>query len=391
MYLENFYERVFLDESLVETIGFNPYYLELQSGLDDRIVIKGREYINLASNNYLGLATDTRVKKAIIQAVEKYGASLCGTPISTGYTDLYQSMEQRLSSFVGLEDTILLPSCYQANNGLFTAIAGKEDLIIIDRFAHSSLIQGIMAVGCKVRPFLHNKLKHLEEILERSGNYRQVFVVTESVFSTDGSIAPFKEIVELCKKYDALPVIDDSHGLGVLGQSGKGILEEQEIADYQGIYTASLGKALANTGGMVSGKGKLIKYLKYYCSHLVYSTALPPSVLAGIGSALDIIEVEFSQIKKRLDTYQQIIFQSLINGGFDVEPHRTPINALKTGSKENTWRIARRLYEHGIIATPFIEPSVGINEGKVRLIAGANLREDTINQAAGILVQVGGQ
>ncbi|MCK4260317.1 MAG: aminotransferase class I/II-fold pyridoxal phosphate-dependent enzyme [Halanaerobiales bacterium] len=389
MYLGDFYERFRLDESLVETTGFNPYYIEIDSGLNEKILINGKEIINLASNNYLGLATDNRVKQAIVRTVEKYGASLCGTPIATGYIDLYKIMEQKLSSFVGLEETIILPSCYQANNGLFVSIAGKEDLIIVDRFAHSSLIQGIKTVGCKIRPFLHNNLEHLEGILKHSIDYRQVFVVTESVFSTDGSIAPFREIVDLCEKYDAMPIIDDSHGIGVLGKSGKGILDEQKITDYKGIYTASLGKALANSGGIICGEKKLIKYLKYYCPHLVYSTALPPSVLAGIEAVLEIINSEFNLIKCRLESYKQIIFKSLIDAGFEVVSSNAFINSIKTGSKENTFMVAKVLYENGILSTPFIEPSVPVNEGRVRLLAGANLTQDTIDEAASILKRVG--
>lgn len=385
----DFYKRISIDESLVEKSGFNPYYIEINSGLEERVLIEGKEMINLASNNYLGLAADSRVKQAVIEAVEKYGASLCGTPIATGYIDLYKNMEQKLSEFVGLEDTIILPSCYQANNGLFVAIAGKEDLIVVDRFAHSSLIQGIKAVGCKIRPFLHNNLEHLEEILKRSSGYRQMFVVTESVFSTDGSIAPFNHMVELCQKYHAVPIIDDSHGIGVLGSSGKGILEEQNITNYRGIYTASLGKALANAGGIISGEKALIQYLKYYCPHLVYSTALPPSVLAGIEKVLDIMDSEYGLIKSRLELYKEMIYQSLKEAGLDVVESLAPINSIKTGSKENTFAVAKRLFENKILSTPFIEPSVSVNEGRVRLIAGPNLSIQTIEEAVSIIKRMG--
>lgn len=389
MHHENFYKRLRVDESLADATGFNPYYIEIDSGLDQKININGKKMINLASNNYLGLATDKRVKEEIIRTVEKYGASLCGTPIATGYSNLYKRLEQKLSNFVSLEDTIILPSCYQANNGLFVSIAGKEDLVIVDRCAHSSLIQGIKTVGCKIRPFLHNNMKHLEGILKHSSDYRRIFVVTESVFSTDGSIAPFKEMIDLCEKYQAVPVIDDSHGIGVLGKSGKGILEEQNIKDYKGIYTASLGKALANSGGMISGEKRLIKYLKYYCPHLVYSTALTPGVLAGIDAVIDIINSEFGLIKDRLESYKQIIFQSLIDTGFEVVTSKAPINSIKTGSKENTFLVAKKLYENGILSTPFIEPSVPVNGGIVRLIAGANLSQDTIEEAAAIIKRMG--
>ncbi len=385
----DFYARFSLDKSLAGVTGHNPYYCKIDSGLDEKILVNGHEMINLASNNYLGLAADPRVKQAAVEAVEKYGVSLCGTPIATGYIDLYQRLEEKLSSFIGLEETIILPSCYQANNGLFSCIAGPQDLIIVDRFAHSSLIQGIKAVGCKIRPFLHNNLQHLEGILQRSMDYRQVFVVTESVFSTEGSVAPFKEIVELCEKYNALPVIDDSHGIGVLGESGRGILEEQGVAEYPGIYTASLGKALANSGGMISGKKSLIDYLKYYCPHLVYSTALTPAALAGTSAVLDIIQAEFGYIKQRLSSYQRLIYDSLVESGFTVVSGKAPINSIESGSKENTFSIAKKLFEQGILATPFIEPSVPVNEGRVRLIAGANLTGDTIAEAVEKIKRIG--
>lgn len=389
MYLRDFYNRISLDESLAEEAGHNPYYRRIDSGLDEKILVNGHEMIDLASNNYLGLAADGRVKQAAVEAVQKYGVSLCGTPIATGYIDLYQRLEEKLSSFIGLEETIILPSCYQANNGLFSSIAGPRDLIVFDRFAHSSLIQGIKSAGCKIRPFLHNNLEHLEGILQRSTGYRQVFVVTESVFSTEGSIAPFKEIVQLCENYHAMPVIDDSHGIGVLGKSGRGILEEQGIKGYLGLYTASLGKALANSGGMISGEKRLIDYLKYYYPHLVYSTALTPAVLAGTEAVLDIIHSEFGMIKKRLTSYQMVIYKSLIEGGFTVVPGEAPINSVQSGNKEATFILTKKLYEKGILSTSFIEPSVPIGEGRVRLIAGANLTQDTIAEAAEIIKRIG--
>jgi len=389
MTLRNFYNRFSLDESLIEGVGHNPYYRRIDSGLNEKILVNGHEMIDLASNNYLGLATDDRVKRSAVEAVQKYGVSLCGTPIATGYIELYQSLEEKLSRFVGLEETIIFPSCYQANNGLFSSIADPHDLIIVDRLVHSSLIQGIKSAGCKLRPFLHNNLEHLEEILQRSRGYRQVFVVTESVFSTEGSIAPFKEIVQLCDNYQAMPVIDDSHGIGVLGKSGQGILEEQGIEGYQGIYTASLGKALANSGGMISGKKGLIDYLKYYCPHLVYSTALTPAVLAGTEAVLNIIQSEFGVLQERLLTYQQTIFESLVEAGFTVVPGEAPINSIQSGSKEATFILAKKFYDKGILGTPFIEPSVPIGEGRVRLIAGANLSQAIIAEAVAIIKRIG--
>ncbi|WP_291634766.1 pyridoxal phosphate-dependent aminotransferase family protein [Clostridium sp.] len=389
MSFDKFYERYKLDKNIVEKIGFNPYYRELKSALSDPISIEGENFINLASNNYLGLADDERVKEAACRAIKSYGTSLCGTPIATGYIDLFKAVEDKLSVFIGLESSILLPSCYQANNGLFSAIAGKEDLIIVDHYAHSSLIEGIKAVGCRIRPFRHNNMEHLEQILKQNSKYRQSFIVTESVFSTDGTIAPFKEIVALASKYNALPIIDDSHGLGVIGKSGKGILEEASIDNYRGIYTASLGKAFANSGGIIAGPKSIIEYLRYYCPHLVYSTALPPSSLGGIEKVIDIIEKDFDNISKRMWNYRNNISNCLTLNGFKLAEGKAPITSIVTRSSGATIYLAKKFYENKILTTPFIAPSVPLNQGRVRLIAGANLKEESIEKVLKIIKNIG--
>lgn len=385
---KTFYEGLEIDRELVEEAGFNPYYPAIQSALDDPIIIEGKEFINLASNNYLGLANDKRVVEASVSMLQKYGASMCATPVASGYPDCYYKLERKLSEFLGIEASLIYPSCYQANNGIFTALVKKEDLVIIDHYAHSSLVEGVRAVGCKIRPFLHNDMNSLERILQKSTHKNQVFVITESVFSTEGAIAPFKEIIVLCEKYNAIPVIDDSHGIGVLGESGKGILEHAGIKNYQGIYTASLGKALANAGGVVSGPKKLIDYLKYYSSHLVYSTALPPAILGGIDKVLDIIDAEFSIRSKKMCDYQKRISDGLKSFGYSITKSVTPITSIIGGTSLDTVLISKKLCENRILSTPFIYPSVPPNGGKVRLIAGANLKEETIEQAIRIFQEM---
>jgi 7-keto-8-aminopelargonate synthetase-like enzyme len=385
---KEFYKLHQLNIELKRKTGFNPYYVNVQSDLSDSLIIDGEEFINLAANNYLGIANDKRIKEATINAVNKYGLSLCATPIALGGTDLYKNLSQKLSDLVGLESSIIYPSCYQANNGLFSAISDKNDVIIIDQFSHSSLVEGAKTVGCKIRPFLHNNLDSLEKNLKNSQKHNQVFVVTESVFSTEGSIAPFAEIVELCKKFDAIPVIDDSHGIGVIGKNGKGILEHAEIKDYQGIYTASLGKSIANSGGMISGKKSLIDYLKYYSSHLVYSTSIAPSILAGIEKAICIIEDEFDVLGNKMWKYRNKLRDALIEFGYDVRSSSAPITSIVTGTSVETILFAKELYNKNILATPFIYPSVPENQGVIRLIAGANLKEETIDRAIQIFKEI---
>lgn len=383
-----FYKRFVLNDELIQETGFNPYYKKLQTGLGDKLKINDSEYIDLASNNYLGIANNKQIKKAVNKAVDKYGVSLCGTPIASGYSDLYEELACEISDFVGLDDTIIYPSCYQANNGLFSAIVGREDVVIVDQYAHSSLIEGIRAVGCKIRPFLHNNLAHLEKNLKNSTKYRQVFVVTESVFSTEGSIAPFKEIVALCDKYNAIPIVDDSHGIGVLGATGKGILEHEELSDYNGIYTASLGKAIANIGGVICGKKSLINYLRYYSSHLVYSTALPPHILAGIKEALHIIDTNFEAISSALWSNYNTLKTALCKLNYSLSNSQAPIVSVKTFEADNTLAFAHKLFANGVLCTPFVYPSVSKNEGVIRLIAGANISNNSMRKVIEVFEKI---
>jgi 7-keto-8-aminopelargonate synthetase-like enzyme len=388
MDIRNFYESHLLNDLVARQAGFNPYYPLIQSALDDPLLIGGKEFINLASNNYLGLSNDPRVVNAAIAGLRKYGLSMCSTPVAAGYSELFNKAEKALSGFSGLEETLIFPSCYQANNGLFQAIAHPGDLVIVDRFAHSSLVEGIKTAGCRYRPFRHNELDHLEEILERSHDYKQVFVVTESVFSTEGSISPFSEINELCLLHGAIPVVDDSHGIGVIGKTGRGILEYSGIKDFQGIYTASLGKALATAGGMISGKKSLMDYLRYSVSHLLYSTALLPAALQALLCVLEIIDLEFPSISERLWRYTQVLSDGLQESGYRLTGTVAPIVSLCTGNDVETLLLSKEMYENGILGTPFIYPSVPENEGRIRLIAGANLKTESIDRAVGIFQKI---
>ncbi len=384
----DFYNRFGLDLGIVEKAGHNPYYHQVQSELSDEMMVDGKRFIDLASNNYLGIANHPRLKQACKDAIDQYGASLCATPIASGYSELHNRVEQKISRFTGTEQTLIYPSCYQANQGLFNAIATSEDIALVDRCAHSSLLEGLKASGCKISPFKHNDMDYLEMLLQKSGQYRTIFVVTESVFSTEGTIASFREINELCLKYEAIPVVDDSHGIGVLGANGHGILEHSGISDYQGIYTASLGKALANLGGVVCGKASLMQWMQYYSSNLVYSTAILPSALAGTDTVLDIIRDEFSELSKRMWNAKRRVETALLDAGFNLTDGKAPITSIKAGSSFETIRLAKSFWDNRIMTTPFVYPSVPQNEGRIRLIAGANIREETIRRVEEAIRQI---
>ncbi len=381
-------DRVRYDDSVITKTGFNPYYLTICGEQNDPVVVNGREIINLATNNYLGLSNDKRIKDAYISAINKYGISMCATPVAGGYTDLFQTTRKKLSSFIGVEDILIYPSCYQANNGIFQSVARKDDLILFDRFCHSSLIQGIRSVGCKALPFSHNDTEFLDYLLNKYSDFPKVFVVTESVFSTEGAIAPFDDIYKLCNKYSAVPVVDDSHGIGVIGKNGKGILSYSGIENFDGIYTSSLGKALSNNCGVVGGSREVISYLSFFSSHLVYSTAVSPAVLAGINETIKIVEEEFEMRSDKIYMYSKIIKNALRQNGFSVADSEAPISSVIGGNSFDTISFAKKLFYHDILSTPFVYPSVPKNDGRIRLIAGANLKESSIEKVIDIFSMI---
>jgi 7-keto-8-aminopelargonate synthetase-like enzyme len=375
-----FYQSLAIDKSPLEALGFNPYYLPLGGLRHGRPQVEGETYFDLASNDYLGLASDQRIHGAMIEAIREYGASMCGTPIATGYARILAELELQLARFTGLEAALVFPSCYQANVALFSCIATPQDVILVDHYAHASLGQGIKAVGCKVKPFLHNDMEHLERHLAAAAGFRQIFVVTESVFSTEGSLAPLGVIVELCGRYKAIPVVDDSHGIGVLGKTGRGILEEKDIADYPGIYTASLGKALGNAGGMIAGKHLLVDALRYSCPGLIYSTALPPGCAGGVLCAIEIIRREFGRIGATMWQNHRHLLETLRRRGFDLRSGPAPIAAIHGESAEHTIALARQFFNHRILTTPFVPPSVPDGKGTLRLILGAKLDDGGVKE-----------
>jgi len=371
-----------IDVSLAKKLTFNPYYGELEAGLGETTCLVGKKFLDLASNNYLGLAGDPRVLAAARLALDENGLSLCGTPIATGANRLYNTLCRSLERFLGMERVLLYPSCYQANLGLFRALAGKEDVTLVDQFAHASLLQGIAATGCKVMPFLHNNMEHLQKLLGRCGRYRRILVVSESVFSTRGTICPLADMQALAEEFDALPIIDDSHGIGVLGVRGRGILEHEHVENFSGIYTASLGKALAGQGGMVAASAEIIEYLSYSNEALIYSTALTPPVIGGLLEVLRIIEEEFSQKSKRLTANRSQLLRSATEAGLKTIAGDAPIVGVQQGSDRATLILTRELFKRGVFSTPFLPPSVPPNQGVVRLIANAGLSEDQMCRAS---------
>lgn len=368
-----------VDKTDVERAGFNPYYRKVESGLGRKVIIEGKELIDLGSNDYLGIANSNALKKVASEALEKYGVSMCGTPIVIGQTDINRDLEKRLAEFLGTEDALIFPSGYQANIGVFQTLAKKEDIIIADKFVHSSLHSGIALSKAKTRLFNHNDISDLENLLKKSHEFNNKFVVVEGLYSTEGDITPLNKVLELSQEYNAFVVLDDAHGIGVLGSKGKGTTEYFDCLGKVDLITGSLGKAVGCFGGFIATNSEVADVLRYKNGSLIYSTALPPYISAASLKSLEIIE-RSNKRRKQIMSNKQKLYDALNKQGYILTPSSTPLFSVITGTNYETAKLSRKLYENGVYGTAFLVPSVPEGRALIRLIPNANLTEDDLNK-----------
>ena len=383
---KEFYDSLYIDKSEAEEVKFNPYYKLVQSGLGRKILIEGRELISLGSNDYLGLANSEKLKEKAKEAIDKYGISMCGTPIVIGQTDINRKLELKIAEFLKQEDAILFPSGFQANIEIFNVLATSQDLIIADKNIHSSLIQGIALSKAKPKFFPHNDVLTLEKILKSSQGYRIKFIVVEGVYSTEGNTSPLDVIVDLSRKYNAFVILDDAHGIGVLGKEGRGVMERFNIFDVD-LVSGSLGKALGCFGGFLAGKKKIIDYFRYKLPSYIYSTALPPSIAAACLASLDIVK-DLNEIRQIILRYKEKLYENLKKMGYNLTRSITPLFSIIFENSKKTLQITKALFERGIYVTPFLPPSVPQKSPRIRLIPTVNLQEEDIEQVIEVFREI---
>lgn len=384
---KDYLDTLYIDKEPLKKVKFNPYYKLIQSSLDRKILIDNKEVISLGSNNYLGIANNKEMKQKAKEALEKYGISMCGTPIVVGQTDINRALELKLAEFLKQEDVLLYPSCYQCNMGVFQVLSTGEDIIIVDRNIHSSLLNGCALSRAKFRLFPHNNTRRLEEILKRSQDYRMRFIVVEGLYSTEGDIPPLDKIVELAKRYNAFIIVDDAHGVGVLGKEGRGIMEVFNVFGDVDLVTGSLGKALATFGGFLAGKAKIIDFFRYKSTMLIYSTALPPSIAASAIASVDIVK-NHPELREIIWRYRDRLYTSLKRMGYHLTKSAAPVFSVIFESTEKTIEITKALFERGVYVTPFVPPSVPKRSPRIRLIPTANLKEEDIEQVIRVFKEV---
>lgn len=339
--------------------------------------------LNFCANNYLGLSANPEIKKTAQEAIEKYGYGLSSVRFICGTQKPHKDLEERLSKFIGVEEVILYPSCFDANGGLFETILGPEDAVISDQLNHASIIDGIRLCKAKRYRYKNNDMTDLEQqlIQARNDNARFVLIVSDGVFSMDGVIADLPGIVSLAEKYDALTMIDDCHATGFMGKNGRGTHEHHDVIGKIDIITSTLGKALGGaSGGFTAGKAEIITWLRQKSRPYLFSNSIAPVIAATSLKALDIIESDKTLIPK-LHENTAYFRQKMTENGFDILPGTHPIVPVMFYDAKIASAMSTELLKRGIYAIAFSYPVVPMGTARIRIQLSAAHTIEQLDQA----------
>jgi len=340
-------------------------------------VTAGKEVLNLCANNYLGLADDPRIVAAAKDALDRWGYGLASVRFICGTQDVHKQLEQRISGFLGTEDTILYSSCFDANGGLFETLLGEQDAVISDELNHASIIDGIRLSKARRLRYRNRDMTDLEAQLRACADARRRLIATDGVFSMDGYVAPLAEICDLAGRYQAMVMVDDSHAVGFVGAGGRGTPELHGVSDRVDIVTGTLGKALGGaSGGYTSGRKEIIGLLRQRSRPYLFSNSVAPAVAGASLKVLDLLESS-DDLRARLRENTAWFRQRMTALGFDILPGDHPIVPVMIGDAARATRMADLLLDKGIYVIGFSYPVVPVGKARIRTqISAAHSRED---------------
>ncbi|WP_409294308.1 glycine C-acetyltransferase [Peribacillus sp. SCS-26] len=360
----------------------------LQSEQGSKVVIDGREVIQLSSNNYLGLTSHPRLRKAALEAVENYGAGTGSVRTIAGTFSMHNELEKKLAEFKHTEAALVFQSGFTTNQGVLSAILSPEDVVISDELNHASIIDGIRLTKSGRKVYKHVDMADLERALIESENYRKRLIVTDGVFSMDGNIAPLPEIVELAEKYDALIMVDDAHASGVLGKNGRGTVNHFGLDGRVHIQVGTLSKAIGVLGGYVASTRTLIDYLIHKGRPFLFSTSHPPAVTMAAIEAIDVLLEEPELIDKLWDN-TKFFKKGLEELGFQTGNSKTPITPVVVGDEALSHQFSDKLLEYGVFAQGIAFPTVAKGMARVRTIVTAQHSKEELQEALNVFEKAG--
>ncbi|HAV42206.1 MAG TPA: 8-amino-7-oxononanoate synthase [Acidobacteria bacterium] len=372
----------------VMATGNYPYFTPISEAIGNKVKVHGREMILIGSNNYLGLIDHPKVKEAAKEAIDRYGVATCGSRFLTGTIDLHEKLEDRLAKFMNKEAALSFSTGYQTNLGIISSVAGKNDYVLTDRMDHASIIDACRLSFAEVKKFKHNDMKDLEKVLSELPPDKGKMIAVDGVFSMEGDLADLPGIIKLAKKYKARVMVDEAHGIGVLGEHGRGTVEHFGLENEVDLIMGTFSKSLVSIGGFVVGEKKVVNYIKHTARSLIFSAASTPASVAAVLAALEIIETE-PERRERLWQITHFMKNSFQKMGYNTGTSQTPIIPIHIGDDDLTFALWKGIREEGIFTTPVIYPAVPQGQALVRTSYSANHTDEELHQVLAAFEKTG--
>jgi glycine C-acetyltransferase/8-amino-7-oxononanoate synthase len=351
------------------------------------LIVDGREVLNFSSNNYLGIANHPSLAQAAKEAIDRYGCGSGASRLISGNMILHEELETKIAEYKGAEAALIFNSGFQANTGILAALAGKDDVIFSDALNHASIIDGCRLSRAKAVVYAHGDLGELEAVLKRAATHRRKLIVSESIFSMDGDEAPLAGIVDLAEKHGAMVMVDEAHATGLYGATGAGVVAKLGLGDRVLVQMGTLGKALGGFGAYVAGSRALRDLLINRCRSFIFTTSLPPAVVAMAIAAIDLVKRE-PERREALSSNCRIMAEGLRSLGFQVGASSSPILPLIIGDAARCMKFSEHLLERGVFAQGIRPPTVPAGTSRLRITLMATHTREHIGQALKVFEEV---
>ena len=365
------------------------FFRKIESPQDAEVVVGGKQVIMAGSNNYLGLTNHPRVKEAAIRAIETYGSGCAGSRFLNGNLEIHEELEKKLARFFRKEAALVFATGYQTNLGMISALVGRNDVAIIDKYDHASIIDGCRLSFGRVKKYRHNDMKDLERVLEGIKDEGKLIIV-DGVFSMEGDIADLPAIVELARSYGARVMVDDAHGIGVLGKGGRGTAEHFSLENDVDLIMGTYSKSLAAIGGFAAGSTEVINYIKHVGRSMIFSASLPPALVATVSTALDIID-EQPELREQIWKNTHKMLEGYRAMGFDTGCSETPIIPIIIRDSILVYQMCRLLFENGVFVNPVVSPAVPPGRELLRTRFMATHTDEQLDRVLAAFEKVGKQ
>ena len=346
-------------------LGYYPYYPKIENSDATEVTIDGKQKIMLGSNNYVGLTNHPKVIEAGIAALKKYGSGLTGSRLLNGNIILHDQLEEKLAEFVGMEEALVFSTGMGANVGTIISVCGPNDMVFSDQYNHASIVDGIRFSRAQKQIFKHNDMKDLEDKLKNTDKKYPRFIVIDGIFSMEGDVSKLEEIVALSKKYPSRLMVDDAHSLGVLGPKGNGTAAHFGVTKDVDLIMGTFSKSLGCVGGFIAGEEKVIEYIKHHSRSMIFTASLPPSNVASVMAALEIIQSE-PERREKLWENTEFMRKGFKSMGYDTGESTTPIIPVLIGKDAKTFQVWKDLMEAGVYTNPVVSPATPPGRGLLR-------------------------